>query len=390
VTASPHRSVCLTHARRALNQAPDPVTSEIVMRHGGTDRWQRRFVRFDPGTEPYCRLLYSNLDDPNRWIGIELSTSRINTKLNQDWHPCFGEVRWRTFPEDDALTTLPAVWSQAPGARVVRYRPGHRCTFETRSSRGHFFVKVFADPIGAPVHAASRLLWEAALAGQIEFRVPEPGYWDDETHALWQHALPGAPVNRELLSTEGPALATSMGRCAASLASSGLQFPNRFSASDQQHRTQRYVEELMRRLPARAAALDGLMSALRQPEDGPTLLAPIHGALHMHQWLGGAEGLGLVDFDRLCMGEPELDVATFLTEMDYEDRDQVPVAAIHAAFLAAYEARFGTLDHTRIGWYTAHKHLAKALKLVRGVRDDAEARAARAITRALKAVETLR
>jgi len=52
----------------------------------------------------------------------------------------------------------------------------------------------------------------------------------------------------------------------------------------------------------------------------------------MHQWLVDGDGrLGLVDFDRYALGEPELDIATFLVELETESPRAVPMAELTAA-----------------------------------------------------------
>ena len=39
---------------------------------------------------------------------------------------------------------------------------------------------------------------------------------------------------------------------------------------------------------------------------------PVHGAPHQHQWLADGQRLGLIDFDRFALGDPELDLAVTL------------------------------------------------------------------------------
>jgi len=115
----------------------------------------------------------------------------------------------------------------------------------------------------------------------------------------------------------------------------------------------------------------------------PSRLRPIHGAPHAHQWLDDGERLGLVDFDGLAWGDPELDVATFMAELDFEDWETAPVAAINAHFLAGYEAVAGPLDERLLYAYRAHKRLSKALRNAYAVRTDNDMRVERALGQAL-------
>jgi aminoglycoside phosphotransferase (APT) family kinase protein len=103
---------------------------------------------------------------------------------------------------------------------------------------------------------------------------------------------------------------------------------------------------------------------------------PVHGAPHMHQWLVDDAGrLGLVDFDRYALGEPELDVATFLVELETESPRAVGMAELEAATAAGFRAAGGRLDPDRMTLWTAHKRLAKVARTAAALRPDAEARA---------------
>jgi aminoglycoside phosphotransferase (APT) family kinase protein len=109
----------------------------------------------------------------------------------------------------------------------------------------------------------------------------------------------------------------------------------------------------------------------------------VHGSPHMHQWLVDGVRLGLIDFDRFALGEPEFDLATFLAELDTERRLQTPVAAIEAALIQGFESAGIGIDAKRIGLYRVYKHIAILKRRARAVRPDAAARA----ERHLRAVE---
>ncbi|MFQ5630553.1 MAG: phosphotransferase family protein, partial [bacterium] len=105
-------------------------------------------------------------------------------------------------------------------------------------------------------------------------------------------------------------------------------------------------QEIIKRIPALAEKIAEFLEKLHllheSLDDSPR--RPIHGSPHAHQWLDNGEQLGLVDFDRISFGHPELDIATFLAEMDYENPEKAPIAQINAAFIEGYEMRAGKLD----------------------------------------------
>jgi aminoglycoside phosphotransferase (APT) family kinase protein len=104
------------------------------------------------------------------------------------------------------------------------------------------------------------------------------------------------------------------------------------------------------------------------------------------QWLRLDDGFGLVDFDGLGVGDPELDVATFVTELRYETKAAIPAAELCQAFTSAY-AEWVPLDARRIALYAAHKETAKLLRLARAPRPDAPRRFALALQRLEQAAQ---
>lgn len=124
-----------------------------------------------------------------------------------------------------------------------------------------------------------------------------------------------------------------------------------------------------------AALLTDLERAHRELVQRP--LVPVHGAPHMHQWLDDGGRLGLIDFDRFALGEPELDLATFLAELDTEAARLLPMAEIEVAAVAGFEDSGVPLDPARLALYRAHKRLAKVTRTACSLRPDGDERAAR-------------
>jgi aminoglycoside phosphotransferase (APT) family kinase protein len=296
-----------------------------------------------------------------------------------------GPVSFSRFPCDEQLPTLPLVLAESREPRVIRYRPRRRCTLRALRDGRPAFVKVFPGGEGEVLDAEARRLHAAGRAGLFDFAVPAPLAWDARCRALWHERLPGDPVIEELRSPRGPHLAERMGLALASLASSEIDARARFSVQDQLERSRRYVAALVHQAPACTEGAEELLGALRRlhRSEGEGELRPIHGSPHAHQWLRDGERLGLVDFDRYALGEPELDLATFLAELDFEDRRRCDVAGVERAFLGGYAQRGPAPNPRRIAAYRAHKHLSKALKAARAVRADGDRKAQRHLASAL-------
>ena len=230
----------------------------------------------------------------------------------------------------------------APG-EIVRYHPGRRCTVRD----GNRFGKI---GVGPELLDAQRMLWEHRH--ELGFAVAEPLGYDPPTRTLWLAAVPGARADLT------PELAERMGAALATLHRSSVRPAARREPPD--HGT-----ELIRRVPALRERVQQLLAD--PPTPGPP--RPIHGAPHPPQWLVDGDALGLIDFDRLALGDPEADVAAFMEAAAAED-DGEPVAD-------AFARGYGVLDPHRLDYYRRERRVAKALRAASALRPDGDERAAR-------------
>ena len=397
-------SHCAVHQNR-LKRLVDPDALLPIIKKTSTacnwwsdftqQHWQRSYSRIDYGKQPWCTLLYetsgTTQEQPPRQALclIELfdkfkSTTAPHESLFFD--PALGWLRLTRFPYDLRLPTLAKVLESNPKASVVRYRPGRRCTLrqDNHATKPAQFIKVFPDQRGQIVHQEGVQLWQAVERGELAFSVAQPGLWQADELTLWQSVVAGKPVLDTLYSKRGCVLAEQMGQAAASLSQSNLQPQAVFDQTAQQQRSARYLKQLRLALPDQISLIDQLKQSLENLQyvsEAP--YKPIHGSLHAHQWLLHEGRLGLVDFDRISIGEPELDVATFVAELDYAQPKGVARSDLIDAFIHGYETINGPLKCRSLQFYRAHKHLSKALKAARSIRTDNLQRATRNLHRAL-------
>jgi aminoglycoside phosphotransferase (APT) family kinase protein len=104
----------------------------------------------------------------------------------------------------------------------------------------------------------------------------------------------------------------------------------------------------------------------------------VHGAAHLGQWLVDDTGrLGLIDFDRYALGEPEFDLATFIVELRAESSLRMRAAEIEESVLEGFRAVAGEPDRRRLQVYVLHKRLTRVARLATALRPDAGQRATR-------------
>lgn len=381
---------------RAADGAADAVAT--VIDEVGGDRgwwatgrtWRREYGRFHLGAEPLATLLYESAatgDAPQELATVDVFAAPPADGSAEQVGGGWAVVR--RFPDDDALPWLPDVLSLPGSPTVLRYRPGKRCTIRVDHADGsRTFVKVFDDSVdGAAMHVEASAIAAASASGALAFDVAPSLGWDAALRTYTQGSVAGVPAVGELFTIDGAPVAARMGAAAATLTTSALEPGRRTGRDRQMKRSAKYAKRIAGAFPHLRGPLDELLGRLDAMHGADTddRLRPIHGAPHPHQWLLDGERLGLVDFDGFALGPPELDVATFVTEMEYENTERMPVAEIIDAFRHGYESVAGPLDDTVLRAYVAHKRLAKAQRNARSVRDDNDVRAARAVDDALAA-----
>jgi hypothetical protein len=352
--------------------------------------WRRLHERFEPGREPYATCVLASLGRPQRIVRVDAFRDRQPEPVPGTCVPRTGpagQLRIGRVPPDPGLPTLPTVLEGGPRRTIVRYHPGRRCTIRSEEDGRTRFAKVYADAGVEQIYANGFGLWR--VSSELEFLVAKPERYDAELRVVWQESVDGDPLASRLHGSSGEALARRLGSATGSLARSGLRPRRRRHHRTELVRSASRCADLERRVPQLAEParrlLDKLEAAHRAfPSSEPR---PVHGALHTSQWLEGACGFALLDYDSLALGDPELDAATFLADLDFQNRERVPVDRLNAAFLAGYESTAGALDTRRLSTYRTHRRLEKTVRVARSFRPDGDRKAARRLRRALESFE---
>ena len=373
------------HARYRRRLEALACDAAVLASFAAGSGWARRYARFEPDSEPFAMLVYESTSSPQRVMRVDVSEDPTTDAIRAE--P--GWLRVLSFDRDERLPTLSTIVSRPGSCMVVRYLPGRRCTLRLKSAgRPTRYVKVYRDDRGRRADVAGRLLWGAAGRGELAFSVPRPDSWDASTRTLYQYELVGSAVTRKLYGPHGADVAHRIGRAAASLAHSSVEPKRVFDAAAQMAHSIDLVHELARRVPSLAPMAALLLDELGacHARLGKRELRPIHGDPHAEQWLDDGERLGLLDFEAVARGDPELDAAVFLAELDFEDDLQLPVDELEDAYIAGAEAIGLSLDPQLLLAYRGHKRLAKALRSARAVRPDGDQRAEAHLGRALECV----
>lgn len=381
-------------------------------------RWDRDYGRFHPGQSPWAVLALvgsagsgapgdcetsggvtgaagvtgATTAPPATHVAGAAGGGRVDVTVRVDVHeercgtaavslPGIGWAQIRDVTEDERLPGLATVLSSLSESRVVRYRPGNRCTVSGVTTRGRRFVKV--TPGAQRLQADAVAVSAAARSGTLPFAVAEPLGWDEKTSSSWYGVVPGDPIVATVLGADGAAVVERLGAALGALSLAPLSSTVTIGPAEQLARTARTVARAESIAPWLGGELRGTLAELAGRHDDLSVLPPlpVHGAPHVHQWLDDHGALGLVDFDRFGMGDPELDLATFLAELDSDADLTLPIEALETALVAGFEQTGRPLDPARLELYRAHKRLAKVARTAYALRPDGDLRAAKHLAR---------
>ncbi|NOT00173.1 MAG: phosphotransferase [Phycisphaerales bacterium] len=247
----------------------------------------------------------------------------------------------------------------SPAMNLVSYRVGRRfvAAIRTDDDGARLFVKGFRRMPGpTSLHRAAELAAMLATRSSGEIRVP-----------LVRGALPelGLLISDEVWPAPSPvhyaaadvALAARVAAAIHSLPCVGDERVHR--AADEWDTVDRWHDVLGVLCPHVATPLQEIRERLRDqtPTAGRETMTLIHRDFHHAQLLRNERAIWLVDWDTLCLGHPEQDIATYAAHAVLD----AALGSVSGddgfirlnAFLDAHHNAGGMIDSPRLGWYLA-------------------------------------
>ena len=242
--------------------------------------------------------------------------------------------------------------------RVVRYKPGSRCTIlydlaYPPGAHGPQLVaaKTYGGEKGRNAWDGMRALWKSPLAAGDVVTIAEPLAYVPELRVLLQGPVPEQRTLKELIRSALDAgtpealaeLDAAMDRTAAGLAAlhaSGVEYGEPVTIDDELDEIRGVLRAMAVSVPELADAAGPLLTrvtelAARHPGD-PAV--PAHRSFRPAQVLLHDDRIGFIDFDGICQTEPAIDVALFVSSvkgLGLVDRNVDP---------AAYDQQLGQLE----------------------------------------------
>jgi hypothetical protein len=335
----------------------------------------------------------------------------------------FGTPEWRCYlpelrlklemqPPDEALPALPiltdpdesrallersirasspayrAIRIQASTPKVMRYKPGSRCTVlyrlkypadepAARDWPDIVVAKTYGGNKGQVAYDGMRALWESALAKSSTVTIAEPLALVPEMNVMVQGPIREEQTLQDLIRStlrvntpEARAELDDYLRKTAvgmvELHRSGVEPDAVRTWEDELAEVRDIADRLAGAIPDLAGGLTPLLARLEaiaaeHPADPPV---PTHGTFRPAQVLLNKGQIGFIDFDNFCQAEPALDLSLFvgkikdigLSPMEGEEEE---VAAMSQADLLDRLARSEAICETFLAEYEKHAPVSR-------------------------------
>ena len=225
---------------------------------------------------------------------------------------------------------------QATHPKIVRYKPGSRCTIvyhldypEGADARQRWpelvVAKTYRKEKGQNAYQSMRAFWDTALSSSTVLKIAEPLAYDAETKVMIQ-----GPIRQEMTLKELTVRAVKEGtveafehlteemrktaRALAELHKSGTELDTLYGWEDDKQQTRESLEEMSVSVPQLAAAGIPFLEKLNglEASSQPDPRVPSHGTFRPAQVLLYRGEIGFIDFDSCCKAEPAKDLGLFL------------------------------------------------------------------------------
>jgi Ser/Thr protein kinase RdoA (MazF antagonist) len=237
----------------------------------------------------------------------------------------------------DASGRCPGIRVAACTSRVMRHKPGSRCTvaYELELAPDApadwpraVVAKTYWGGKGRVAWDGMRDLWHAPVAAAGTVALAEPLAFSAGDRVVLQRSIPHRTTLKAMLRAslgtgagDTAALVAALrrsGRGLAELHACGVHAPDERSWADERAEVSDIVGRLAVLVPSLDGAVAGLLDTLdhRIAAAGEEPAVPSHGSFRPAQVVVGDDGtIGFIDFDSFCLAEPAADCALFCSSL---------------------------------------------------------------------------
>ena len=282
--------------------------------------------------------------------GWQAVIPELNLRLKtQESETVLASMSFLTDPEESRLFLMHNIQAgspkyhdidiQASNPKVVRYKPGSRCTVlyhleypqhmsADRQWPELVIAKTYRNEKGKNAFEGMLALWNTPLASSGTVQIAEPLAYSEQERVMIQGPI-GEEITLKKLMVNAFRAGTReaieevnqvMRKTAAGLAEihgANVTSGKTWVWEDEFAEVRERIERLSIARPGLSQGANPLLGRLRQLADAspPDPLVPSHGSFRPAQVLLYKDQIGFIDFDTFCQSEPANDLALFLSSV---------------------------------------------------------------------------
>ncbi len=246
-----------------------------------------------------------------------------------------------------------------PAPKLFRYVPLKRAllTWEHPETHHRYFAKLYNDTDYPEVSSNFQQVAEVAKEGQLGFAVPQPVSYNSTDHTLVMTEVSGCQFTEIMRHAIAEPFAQ-VGRVLAQLHSSCLMPEKIWTPDRELVILDRHLQGASLALPELKTPLDWAIDILDNLAQKLSFIynLPIHGNLFGDQILYSANGIGIVDWDALSLGDPLYDLGRLIAHLIYlggvEGIAATQVNVCAEALIQSYEKSTAQIvDRKCLNWH---------------------------------------
>jgi hypothetical protein len=410
----------MSYANDAIFQTVQQIRTPLAVQEVFSKAWRQwagkkpQEVRIEPGQtnyKPFRRarvmakafVLPAN-DQPevklnlffHVFTGADAARKEIRSKIRhaKDLLPCDGPPvflvpQWRTvvwtLPNAPKLrklfhlmdaknfrlltantTSEPLIGHDSP-PKLLRYVPRKRAilTWQHPDTFCRYYAKIFNKKDGSRAARNFKQIDEAHKRGELVFAVPRIVSYNPTCRTLLMTEVKGRPFT-ELMHRPLPGHFARLGPILANLHSSYVQPERTWTPNKELGVLTWHMQDFKIAVPRLSEQLDAVIARLYAVSERLAFMqnAPIHGNLFGDQILYSSDGIGIVDWDSLSMGDPLYDVGRLIAHLIYiagrEGISPTTVSACAEVLFRSYEEQTTqSIDPECLSWHVATQLLLR-------------------------------
>ncbi|MGE0885454.1 MAG: phosphotransferase family protein [Blastocatellales bacterium] len=260
---------------------------------------------------------------------------------------------------------------------IVHYVAEHTCTVRVtvdlqnattgQARTAALYGKTYYNEDGAETFTRMRELMKSEACRQGRLVLAQPLAYQPEIRTLWQKGLPGAPLYEQ--ATDSHLFIKMLKHSAVALAAlhqSPISCQRKIGTADLLTRFDEVERMVALARPESLPKLHSLIERLKRQSQqiGERPAVTLHGDLHLKNFFVVGQEIALIDLDNLCLGDPLLELGSFVASLHYRNlllkKQAQRVRELVDAFVRTYtESVPWAVTDSILNWYIAAALIAE-------------------------------